>query len=558
MESEVTRRDRSGNPMTAGSLRELMVVAGIEVLDRDGLGLRPDSISYAKVFAFLEDEYGVKVTRGSVHERIWDTHDDFRRDVLAEAIGQYPTFLRLRAELSSEDAFEAFVGTEEDPNRRLIEFSRRFGSKVWQDTVNSAAYGQIQSVKAIGSRFNDPIASEVLKQQMADRAEGRLAKRRHLWLKVLAQLDRQVKRSLGLSAGEGTGLIYLLNRTLLVGGHLNHEAGCHGLGEMVKLRSGPSGEFQSYSLASVAALAVLECLTEPADRLGPGADLPMLKIDPKPHGSSVSAALPDGQRRSREELKQLVLAAGLELLLKDGLSLKPESLRYSAVLGYIRETYGVTVNRASVHRRLWSTHDDYCTEVLARSIQIDNDMPPLNLADEKTLAKLQPLSGGPDPFTADPIPWKQWSLDLVRQASDNWAEMASDSPRSRRRLLVKASLLERTDLDGLDPLADALTEVDTEARRRTRAVVANRLAQTGNVVNPALGLTMDEALDIHIALIHAMVNGVMFDRLAGIGTVSHRYRIRRIDGSGRFDDWTALPIALRAFYEFLFRHQSEL
>lgn len=538
--------------MTADSLRDLMIRAGIEVLDRDGLGLRPDSISYAKVFAFLEDEYKVKVTRGSVHERIWDTHDDFRRDVLAQALVRYPTFVRLRFVLQSEDAFREFVGTEEDPYRRLVEFSRRFGPKVWQDTVDSAVYRQIQSLKAIGSRFNDPVASEVLDKQLAARAEGRLAKRRYLWLKALAQLDRQVKRSHGLSQGEGAGLVYLIQRTMLVGGHLNYEAGCAGLDGTVKLRTGPAGEFQSFSLGAVSALAVLECLTEPADRSGP--DLPILKLDSNQHSPAVSAPVPEGQRRSREQLKQLVLSAGLELLLKDGLSLKPESLRYSTVLGYIRETYGVTVSRASVHGRLWPTHDDYCTEVLACSIQIEDDTPPWNAEKASKDFGVEP----PELAGADLTSWKQWALDLLRLESDDLVDRISNSPRVRRRLLVKASLLERTDLDGLDPLADALKQVDAEARRRTRRAVADRLAQTGGVVDPTLGLTMDEALDVVVDLIHAMITGVVFDRLAGIGTVSHRYRIRRVDGSGRFDDWTAMPIAVRAFHEFLFRHTSEV
>ncbi len=542
------------------NLRELMVTAGIEVLDRDGLALRPDSISYAKAFAFLEEEYGIKVTRGSVHERIWDTHEDFRRDVLAQALTQYPTFLRLRSAQQSEEALRDFVGEDEDPDRRLIEFSRRFGSNLWTETVESDVYGQIQSVKAIGSRFNDPVANEVLRQQLASRAGTRMANRRHLWLKTIALLDRQIKRSLGLSPAEGAGLLYLINRTLLVGGHLNYEAGCPGLGETVKLKSGHSGEFQSYTLASVAALAVLECLTEPVDRLGsgPGADRPMLPLDPAAGVVPVSAALPEGGRRSREELKQLVLAAGLEVLLRDGLTLKPESLRYAVVLGYIRDTYGVTVSRASVHGRLWPTHDDYCTEVLARSIQMNDNGMPVSPSDDERTAVLPPPENPPDPATADTVQWKQWCLDLIRSSSHTWIDSLAESPRAKRRLLVKASLLGRAKSDGSNPLAEALSKVNRDFRARSRKSLSERLAMTGNVVNSALGLTMDEAIDVHVALIDAMLNGVLFDRLSGVDTVSHEYRIRRIDGSGRFDDWSVLPIAVRAFYQFLFRHESEL
>jgi hypothetical protein len=43
-------------------LRRLVVDAGLEVLDRDGLGLSPQSITYARVFAYLQDEHGIKVS----------------------------------------------------------------------------------------------------------------------------------------------------------------------------------------------------------------------------------------------------------------------------------------------------------------------------------------------------------------------------------------------------------------------------------------------------------------------------------------------------------------
>lgn len=64
-------------------LKQLVLDAGVEVLERDGLGFGSEDLTYAKVFEHLERTRGVRVTRASVHERIWDSQRDFQLDVLA-------------------------------------------------------------------------------------------------------------------------------------------------------------------------------------------------------------------------------------------------------------------------------------------------------------------------------------------------------------------------------------------------------------------------------------------------------------------------------------------
>ena len=65
-------------------LKQLVLTAGIEILERDGLGFGSEDLTYAKVFDHLEQTRGIRVTRGSVHERIWDNQRDFQLEVLAE------------------------------------------------------------------------------------------------------------------------------------------------------------------------------------------------------------------------------------------------------------------------------------------------------------------------------------------------------------------------------------------------------------------------------------------------------------------------------------------
>lgn len=66
-------------------LKELVLQAGFEVLVKEGLDIGVDHINYTKVFDHLEETKGVRVTRGSVHERIWDSQRDFQRELVVRA-----------------------------------------------------------------------------------------------------------------------------------------------------------------------------------------------------------------------------------------------------------------------------------------------------------------------------------------------------------------------------------------------------------------------------------------------------------------------------------------
>lgn len=62
-----------------------MIQGGIEVLAEHGVEMQISSVSYAKVFEHLERTKGVRVTYGSVHERIWDSLQDYQLSVIERA-----------------------------------------------------------------------------------------------------------------------------------------------------------------------------------------------------------------------------------------------------------------------------------------------------------------------------------------------------------------------------------------------------------------------------------------------------------------------------------------
>jgi hypothetical protein len=73
-----TRRSRA-------ELKELMIEGGTEVLRELGVETQLSSVSYAKVFEHLQRTRGVRVTYGSVHERIWNSLQEYQLSVIERA-----------------------------------------------------------------------------------------------------------------------------------------------------------------------------------------------------------------------------------------------------------------------------------------------------------------------------------------------------------------------------------------------------------------------------------------------------------------------------------------
>jgi len=70
---------------TREETRQMVVEAALDLIRLEGLGAEPTTISYQRVFDHLEATTGARVTRASVHERIWDSQEDFQHEVLLRA-----------------------------------------------------------------------------------------------------------------------------------------------------------------------------------------------------------------------------------------------------------------------------------------------------------------------------------------------------------------------------------------------------------------------------------------------------------------------------------------
>ena len=72
-------------------------------------------------------------------------------------------------------------------------------------------------------------------------------------------------------------------------------------------------------------------------------------------------------RRSRAELKEFLVDAGLELLSAQTGPVKVEALNYKSVFDLVEQTHGFKVTHASVHERIWPNQQAFQVELLCRA-----------------------------------------------------------------------------------------------------------------------------------------------------------------------------------------------
>lgn len=78
-------------------------------------------------------------------------------------------------------------------------------------------------------------------------------------------------------------------------------------------------------------------------------------------------------RRSRAELRELLVATGRDLVLREGIGTTGEHLTFKRVFQRLAETEGISVTNASVIGRIWSSLGDYRMDVLAVVVADDLD-----------------------------------------------------------------------------------------------------------------------------------------------------------------------------------------
>jgi hypothetical protein len=97
-------------------------------------------------------------------------------------------------------------------------------------------------------------------------------------------------------------------------------------------------------------------------------------------------------RRSRNELRDLLLASGKAILEEEGLSVGAGDLTFKRVFDHLEAAHGIRLTNASVIRRVWENQDDFRADVLIAVAATADSSGEL----DRTLEVLAPLMASSD------------------------------------------------------------------------------------------------------------------------------------------------------------------
>ena len=253
----------------------------------------------------------------------------------------------------------------------------------------------------------------------------------------------------------------------------------------------------------------------------------------RPHARASRADAPR-IRRSREELRELLLEAGREVLLTDGLGSGAEHLTFKRVLSHVADSRGIRVTNASVIGRIWDNQEDFQTDVVRSLVEDRGDEEV-----EDTSTVLLDVLGRLDVSTPE---LRRASLsELIRVSCAEYLRTASTSSATIQTALVTyVAAAHRT--RGDPEVVTWFRETNDRLTRKYTELYELGLAAVGYRVRPHLSLH-----DASVAL-SAFAEGILLRQAVEPDAFNCIVRVRALDGVPV--EWTVFALAMDALADF--------
>lgn len=244
---------------TREETKQLVLDAAVDLVRIEGLGAEPTTVTYQKVFDHLEATTGVRVTRASVHERIWTSQEDFQFEVLLQLSepedAMAPTY---------DAALEIYNRTEGlTPMARAQQIARVAASlNLRLAEKDSLFYSWIGITMSVAK---DRGVSPARTRQLRDAVAATYARLEGRGLETLRTLCELVgirpRHDLFTDPEEGFLMAARLGNALSEGSSVRTRFDASQLPE-VELRTGPDGQSQTWSTFAAGYWALIESLFE--------------------------------------------------------------------------------------------------------------------------------------------------------------------------------------------------------------------------------------------------------------------------------------------------------
>lgn len=234
---------------------------------------------------------------------------------------------------------------------------------------------------------------------------------------------------------------------------------------------------------------------------------------------------------TRNELKELLLATGLEMLEQEGLATGAERLTFKRVFDRVEGETGIRVTNASVIRRIWRDNEDYQREVLSLVVS-DESVNALEFAVKKAdqvlkKADLTSVEGR-----------RAAASELCRVAGGAHADALANSRSWHLFVGIWGNMASRPD--------EEWDETITSAAQRAYVVLTARLEEVVRGFMEVLGLRVRDGLTLQQLALAAIALSEGCGLRDRIDPASTR-KIRLPSGpGGRRQEWRLFSIGLEA------------
>ncbi|MGA2836028.1 MAG: hypothetical protein ABSF84_05470 [Acidimicrobiales bacterium] len=238
-------------------------------------------------------------------------------------------------------------------------------------------------------------------------------------------------------------------------------------------------------------------------------------------------------RRSREELREIVLAAGRDVLLSEGLGSGAEHLSFKRVLSHVASSQGIRVTNASVIGRIWENQEEFQFDVIRSFVdhQVVQEL-------DDTADALRDVLGTLDVST--PAMRRASLGELIRVTCAQYLQSATTSAATIQMALV-TYIAAAKGLGDDTSLIDSFRETSERMTLQYTKLYQAGLDIVGWRVRPGLALR-----DIAV-LFSAIAEGILLHRLVDPDVLPSIVRPRLSDG--REVEWSALAVSMDALVD---------
>ena len=243
-------------------------------------------------------------------------------------------------------------------------------------------------------------------------------------------------------------------------------------------------------------------------------------------------------RRTREELRALVVDAGCQVLLSLQPTLAFEQLTYGAVFGHLKEAQGIRVTHASVHERIWPNQKAFQLEVLRTTLD--------RLPGESLMRYLDPLQRAMEQAALTTLAGRRRAAQEFMRVGQNanWQALALDEANSLRIYhMLRVSLATFGPEQDVDPerqeLIDLMVQLRTTSLESYIALMKGMCDLIGLRPRPIYG-------DSELAFVqlarsaNATAIGFVLDELGSTDEMLHLPS----GPDGELEEWRPVSIAL--------------